>query len=143
MTPLPGWLDILLAVLGALLVLWLGLIAILWVQAKRAGRDVDWREAARLVPDVIRLIRRLAADRTVPRPTRWWLLGLLGYLLLPIDLVPDVIPVLGYADDVIVVVLVLRHAIRTAGREPIERQWPGSEDGLGSLLALLGMRSRR
>ncbi|WP_324013908.1 YkvA family protein [Microbacterium sp. JZ37] len=143
MTPLPDWLDILVAVLGALLVLWLGLIAILWVQAKRAGRDVDWREAARLVPDVIRLIRRLAADRRVPRSTRWWLLGLLGYLLLPIDLVPDVIPVLGYADDVIIVILVLRHAIRTAGREPIERHWPGSEDGLGSLLALLRMRSRR
>lgn len=39
--------------------------------------------------------------------------------------------------------LVLRHAIRTAGREPIERHWPGSADGLGSLLALLGLRSRR
>ncbi|WP_421076046.1 MULTISPECIES: YkvA family protein [unclassified Microbacterium] len=117
-------------------------------EAIRRGDHVRWtcvRNGERLheVHHVIRLIRRLAADRTVPRPTRWWLLGLLGYLLLPIDLVPDVIPVLGYADDVIVVVLVLRHAIRTAGREPIERHWPGSEDGLGSLLALLGMRSRR
>ena len=55
---------------------------------------------------------------------RLWLL--LGYLALPIDLVPDFIPVLGYADDAIVVALVLRSVVRRAGPDAIERHWPGT-----------------
>ena len=92
----------------------------------------------RLVPDVIRLVKRLAGDPTVPRGTRWWLLGLLGYLLMPIDLVPDFIPVLGYADDAIIVAIVLRFAIRHAGMDAIERHWPGTPAGLRSVLSLAG-----
>ena len=80
----------------------------------------------RLVPDVVRLIRRLAMDPDVPRATRWWLLALLGYLLLPIDVIPDFIPVLGFADDAIVIVIGLRFAIRSAGEPAIRRHWPGT-----------------
>ncbi len=133
----PEWAVIVLVVVGGVVLLWLVLLGVLWVQQRRAGRAVDWREILRLVPDVIRLVRRLAADPTVPRGTRWWLVALLGYLLLPIDLVPDFIPVLGYADDAIIVAIVLRFAIRHAGRAAIERHWPGSPDGLASVLALV------
>ena len=78
----------------------------------------------------------LVADRR----TRWLLAGLLIYLALPIDLVPDFIPVLGYADDAVAIVLVVRWAIRHAGLDRIESHWPGSEAGLRSLLALTGVR---
>jgi len=84
------------------------------------------------VPDVIRLIRRLALDPDVPRATRWWLIGLLGYLLLPIDLIPDFIPVLGFADDAIAIVIALRFAIHSAGEPAIRRHWPGTPEGLRS-----------
>jgi uncharacterized membrane protein YkvA (DUF1232 family) len=94
----------------------------------------------RLVADVVVLLRRLVADPEVPRGTRWWLGGLLVYLILPIDLVPDFIPVLGYADDAIIVAIALRYTIRTAGRPAIERHWPGTSEGLESLLALAGVR---
>lgn len=134
---MPEWAIIVLGVVGGIVLLWLVLLAVLWVQQRRAGNAVDWREILRLVPDVIRLVRRLAADPTVPRGTRWWLVALLGYLLLPIDLVPDFIPVLGYADDAIITAIVLRFAIRHAGRDAIERHWPGTPEGLASVLALV------
>lgn len=135
---MPEWVIALLAVGGGILLLWLGLLVVLWVQGRRSGSAADWRGAVRLVPDVVRLVKRLAADPAVPRATRWWLLGLLGYLLSPIDLVPDFIPVLGVADDAIVTAIVLRFAIRHAGVNAIERHWPGTPAGLASILRLAG-----
>ncbi len=135
---MPDWLIIVVGIVGGIVLLWVALLVALWIQQQRAGSDVDWRSILRLVPDVIRLVKRLASDPTVPRATRWWLIGLLGYLLMPIDLMPDFIPVLGYADDAIIVAIVLRFAIRHAGMDAIERHWPGTPAGLRSGLALAG-----
>jgi uncharacterized membrane protein YkvA (DUF1232 family) len=92
------------------------------------------------VPDVARLVTRLARDPSLPRGVRVRLGLLLGYLALPIDLVPDVVPVVGYADDVVVVALVLRSVVRRAGPDAIERHWPGTPDGLAAVLRLAGVR---
>jgi uncharacterized membrane protein YkvA (DUF1232 family) len=70
---------------------------------------------------------------------RWRLWLLLGYLAMPIDLVPDFIPVLGYADDAIVIALVLRSVVRHAGAEALERHWPGTPEGLSAVLRLAGV----
>jgi uncharacterized membrane protein YkvA (DUF1232 family) len=138
----PAWLLLAGSVAAGIAVIWSALVVVLWVQSRRAGRSVDWREMMRLVPDVLRLIRRLTLDPDVPRATRWWLLALLGYLLLPIDLIPDFIPVLGFADDAIVIVIGLRIAIHSAGEPAIRRHWPGTPDGLDSLLALSTSRTK-
>jgi uncharacterized membrane protein YkvA (DUF1232 family) len=90
-------------------------------------------EALRLLPDLLRLLRRLAADRSVPRAARVRLWLLLGYLAIPIDLVPDFVPVLGYADDAIIVSLVLRSVVRRAGASVVRGHWPGTDDGLAAL----------
>lgn len=135
---MPDWLVVALSIAAGLLIVWVALVLVLWVQQRRLGGTVDWREIVRLVPDVLRLLKRLATDPRTPRGTRWLLAGLLVYLALPIDLVPDFIPVLGYADDAVAIVLVLRWAIRRAGQDRIESHWPGSEAGLQSLLALTG-----
>lgn len=87
----------------------------------------------------MRLTRRLVADPEVPRGVRIWLFVLLVYLLLPIDIVPDFIPVIGYADDVIVVGLVLRFATRHAGAAALDRHWPGTPQGLNALRALVSL----
>lgn len=137
---MPDWLIVVAGVAGGLVLIWVVLIAVLWWQQRSAGNDVDWRSVLRLAPDVVRLVRRLAADPAVPRSTRWWLVGLLAYLLSPIDLVPDFLPVIGYADDAIVVAIALRFAIRHAGMPAIERHWPGTPEGLRSVLALVGAR---
>jgi uncharacterized membrane protein YkvA (DUF1232 family) len=90
-------------------------------------------EAVRLLPDLLRLLRRLAADSTVPRGARVRLALLLAYLAIPFDLVPDFVPVLGYADDAIIVSLVLRSVVRRAGSPAVRRHWPGTDDGLAAL----------
>jgi uncharacterized membrane protein YkvA (DUF1232 family) len=96
-------------------------------------------EALRLLPDLLRLLRRLAGDAGVPRAARVRLWLLLGYLAIPIDLVPDFVPVLGYADDAIIVSLVLRSVVRRAGAPVVGRHWPGSDDGLAALGRLAGL----
>ncbi|MCW2986867.1 MAG: hypothetical protein JWR63_4437 [Conexibacter sp.] len=101
------------------------------------------KEALRLLPDLVRLLRRLATDRTLPRGVRVRLWLLLGYLALPIDLVPDVIPVLGYADDAILVSLVLRSVVRRAGIGRVRAHWPGTDDGFAALARLTGVAGPR
>lgn len=134
------WWEVLLGVAGGLLLLWLVLVALLWRAARDQPDKTTLAEALRLIPDVVRLVRRLAADRTVPRRVRVWLVVLLAYLVSPIDLIPDFIPVLGYADDAIIVAVVLRFATRHAGAEALERHWPGTPQGLRAIRSLAGLR---
>jgi uncharacterized membrane protein YkvA (DUF1232 family) len=118
-------------------VMYLGLLAALLV-ARPKGNLLG--EALRLLPDLLRLLRRLAADSDVPRGARVRLWLLLGYLAIPFDLVPDFVPVLGYADDAIVVSLVLRSVVRRAGAPLVRRHWPGTDAGLTAVARLTGMQ---
>jgi uncharacterized membrane protein YkvA (DUF1232 family) len=127
------WLSIVIGIAGGLLLLWLLMIAALWVAKPD---DTRLRDAVRLLPDVVRLLKRLAADRTTPKAVRVSLMLLFVYLASPIDLVPDFIPVLGYADDAVVVALVLRHVTRKAGIEALDRHWPGPPEGLAAVRKL-------
>jgi uncharacterized membrane protein YkvA (DUF1232 family) len=120
----------------ALAATYLGLIAAL-LAARPKGNLLG--EAVRLLPDLLRLLRRLAGDSRLPRADRVRLALLLGYLVLPIDLVPDFVPVLGYADDAILVSLVLRSVVRRAGAPVVRRHWPGTDDGLAALARLTGL----
>ncbi len=131
------WWHVLIAIAGGLLILWLSLLGALWVTGRRSPDAAGWRGAVRLLPDVIRLLRRLAADRDLPRGVRILLGLLVGYLLLPIDLVPDFIPVIGYADDAILIALALRAVVRRAGADALARHWPGTAIGLDTLHRLL------
>jgi uncharacterized membrane protein YkvA (DUF1232 family) len=72
----------------------------------------------------------------VPRRRKLLLLGLVGYLALPLDLVPDFIPVAGQLDDAIIVALVLRHFVRGGGEPLIRELWPGPEQSLALILRL-------
>jgi uncharacterized membrane protein YkvA (DUF1232 family) len=133
----PGdWQSLLLVVLGAVGLAYVVLLLALLVARPR---DVDLRQAARLVPDVARLVPRLARDRTLATGVRVQLWLLLAYLVSPIDLVPDMIPVIGWADDVILVLLVLRSVVRRAGPAALERHWPGSPAGLAALRRMAGV----
>jgi uncharacterized membrane protein YkvA (DUF1232 family) len=124
-----GWLLVSLAVAVAV---WAAFLV--WLVA--AGRRRDARALATFIPDCIVLVTRLTRDPRVPRRRKLLLLGLVGYLALPIDLVPDFIPVAGQLDDAIIVALVLRHFVR-AGGEPLLRElWPGPQQSLALILHL-------
>ena len=133
------WWQVLVGVAGGLVLLWIGLLVALWITQRRTPDQTTLREALRLLPDLIRLLRRLAADATLPRGVRIRLLLLLGYLLVPIDLVPDFIPVLGYADDAVVVALALRSVVRRVGSDVLARHWPGTPEGLRAVQRLAGL----
>ena len=139
---MPWWLQLLVALTGGLLLLWIGLLIVLAITSR--GHDpITLREAVRLLPDVIRLLRRLAADPRLPRAVRvrFWLL--LGYLLMPIDLVPDVIPIIGLADDALVVAIALRSVVRAAGPDALAAHWPGTPAGLAVLRRLVHLPEER
>lgn len=125
-----SWWVWLLVSLGALVVVWAGIVV--WLVA--AGRRSDARALATFIPDCVVLVTRLARDPRVPRRRKLLLLGLLVYLASPLDLVPDFIPVAGQLDDAIVVGLVLRHVVRTSGEPLIRELWPGPEQSLALVL---------
>jgi uncharacterized membrane protein YkvA (DUF1232 family) len=132
----PWWIDLLISFGAALVVIWVALVIVL----TRSGRGLHGlSEAARLLPDLLRLIPRLARDRSLPRGVRLRLWLLLGYLASPLDLIPDFIPVIGYADDAVIVAVALRSVVRAAGPEPLERHWPGTADGLAIVRHLAGL----
>ncbi len=130
----------LLLVLAGLVLGWLALVVALYLAGRRSAEPARLRDGVRLLPDVLRLVRRLAGDSSLPRGVRWRLAFLLAYLVLPVDLVPDFIPVAGYADDVLLVVWVLRSVVRAAGPDALDRHWPGTPDGLEVVRRLVGIR---
>lgn len=124
-----GWLLIGLGVVAAV---WVAFVA--WLAA--TGKREDARALATFIPDCVVLVTRLARDPRVPRRRKLLLLGLIGYLALPFDLVPDFIPVAGQLDDAIIVALVLRHVVRAGGEPLIRELWAGPDRSLDLLLRL-------
>jgi uncharacterized membrane protein YkvA (DUF1232 family) len=133
------WWQILIGVAAGLAVLYLTLLIMLWQASRRDPEAIGLCEALRLLPDVLRLLRRLTSDHNLPRGVRIRLILLIAYLASPIDLIPDFIPVLGYADDAIIVAIGLRSVIRHAGADAIEQHWPGSPEGLRIIQRLGGL----
>ena len=131
-----AWWQVLGGLLGGVALLWVALVVALWMTKPD---ELRLRDAMRLLPDLVRLLRRLAADRSLPRGVRIRLWLLLGYLALAIDLVPDFIPVIGYVDDAAIVAIALRSVTRRAGAEALDRHWPGTADGLTAIRRLAGL----
>lgn len=130
------WLDVVIGVAVALILVWVLLVVALMVRRPR-GHLLS--ESLRLLPDLLRMLGRVAADRSQPTGIRVRLGLLMLYLALPIDVVPDFIPILGYADDAILVILVLRSVARRAGIETLRHSWPGTDDGFAAVCRLTGL----
>ena len=121
------------AVVG-LVVAWGAMVAVLWLARPR---DVGLADLVRIVPDVLRLTSGLLRDRACPLGARIAVGALLLWLVNPIDLIPEFIPVLGPLDDVVVAVLVLRYVRRRLGTDEFRRRWPGTQDGHDLLVRIL------
>ena len=131
----PDWWMIPIGIVGALAVIWLILAVTLWLVRPKA----NLQDLIRLLPDVLRLLERLAADPELPRRIRIVLVALIAFVVSPIDLIPDAVPVIGFADDVVIVGLVLRWVGRMAGPDALAKHWPGTPDGLATLCWLCGL----
>lgn len=92
-----------------------------------------------MLPDLLRLLRALSRDPRVPRGAKVLALAAAAYVAVPIDVIPDGIPVLGTIDDAVVVVLALRRLVAAAGYDLVRELWSGSDDGFAMLVVLLGV----
>jgi uncharacterized membrane protein YkvA (DUF1232 family) len=106
-----------------------------------AGRREDARALAGFIPDCIVLVSRLARDKRISRPRRAALFVVLGYLALPIDLVPDFLPGIGQLDDAVVLGLALRLIVRGGGSELVRKAWPGPQASLMLVLRAAGLET--
>jgi uncharacterized membrane protein YkvA (DUF1232 family) len=89
------------------------------------GRKQQARELATAIPNLLVLFRGLLRDPRVPRGSKTWILVAVIWIASPIDLVPEFIPVLGPADDLIVAALVLRHVLKRTDRSLLAEHWRG------------------
>lgn len=135
---MPWWAWLLVS-LAVVVIVWAAFVG--WLVVR--GRRDDARAFATFIPDCVVLVSRLAREPRVPRRRKLLLLALIAYLALPIDLVPDFIPVAGQLDDAIIVALVLRHFIRAGGEPLIRELWPGPEQSLELILRLAGRNRLR
>jgi uncharacterized membrane protein YkvA (DUF1232 family) len=106
-----------------------------------AGRREDARALAGFIPDCIVLVSRLARDQRISKPRRAILFCVLGYLALPIDLVPDFLPGIGQLDDAVLLGLALRLVVHAGGTGIVREAWPGPEASLTLVLRAAGLET--
>jgi uncharacterized membrane protein YkvA (DUF1232 family) len=117
---MPGWLQAGLIALALVVLSWLLLI----VLARRLPPGVA-KDLAGFIPDCVTTARTLRRDPRVPRRAKVAVLVALLWVLSPIDLIPEFLPVIGPLDDVIAVALLLRYAGRSVPRQVLLDAWPG------------------
>ena len=102
-------------------------------EAPRAGAKRTIVSTMKELPNFLRLLGGLVTDRRVSNTDKLLVAGAIGYILLPMDLVPDFIPFLGEVDDLFLLVLALQRLIANAGKAVIEDHWMGDPGQLRSL----------
>ena len=115
-------------VVAAWLVLILGLVML--------GRRVLARELATLVPNLTRLFAGLVRDPRVPLRAKLVLGAGALYLAMPIDVIPDFIPIVGSLDDAIVAAFALRYVVGASSPEVVADHWAGDPSTLRRILWL-------
>ena len=123
---MPAWLVAIIVVVALYLVLVLALII--------SGRHVAAKELTLLVPNLVLLFKDLLRDPAVPRGPKIALGIGVVWLISPIDLLPEFLPVLGPLDDAVVAALVLRYLVRRAGPDVVRRHWRGDPATLDMIL---------
>ena len=126
---------VLISVVAGLLLVWVLLLALLWLLRPKG---VPARELLRVVPDLLRLTRSLLTDGDVPLDVRVVVVGALIWVVSPIDPVPEFIPVIGWLDEVIVIVVALRYVRYRLGTTLLRERWQGSEEGFAILTTVMG-----
>jgi uncharacterized membrane protein YkvA (DUF1232 family) len=125
----------LIGIVLAVVAVWFLLLALFYALRPKG---VPVREVLRLIPDVLRLLRSVVIDRSAPLDVRIVLLGLLAWILSPIDLIPEFIPGLGPLDDIVVAVVAFRYVRRRLGVDDLRARWSSTSEGFVLLLRVIG-----
>jgi uncharacterized membrane protein YkvA (DUF1232 family) len=104
--------------------------ALLIAAAFARPRELSLGELLRVYPDLVRLLASLSKDRRVGRAVRWRLLVALVYNAQPFNVIPDFVPFIGFADNIVVTGWAVRSAVRTSGPAVVLSNWSGSRAGL-------------
>jgi len=117
--------------------LWIGSWLIMILLAKRLPPGL-LRDAAEFLPACVTIARRLRRHPAVPRRAKVALLIATVWVLSPIDLLPEFLPIVGPLDDVVAVVLLLRYTARAIPRDVLLAAWPAEPRLLERLLPTVG-----
>ena len=132
-------LRLVVGIVVSLVVVWVLLAVLFWALRPKG---VPVREVLGLIPDVLRLLRSIVRDVTAPVDVRVVVVGLLAWIVFPIDLIPEFIPVIGPLDDIVVAVLAMRYVRMRMGVDGLRIRWVGSKDGFALLLRVIGSGGR-
>ncbi len=128
-------LSVIVGIAVGIAAVWVLMLLVFWAVRPKG---VSVKELVRIIPDVLRLLRSLIGDRTAPLDVRIVLIGLVAWIVSPIDLIPEFIPVLGPLDDVIVAAVAMRYVRRRVGIEDLRTRWTGTPDGFALLVRVVG-----
>jgi uncharacterized membrane protein YkvA (DUF1232 family) len=126
--------SLLVGFFGALAFTWVVFLVVLWAFKPP---DQSVADLVRVFPDCLRLAVALYRDESLPRSARWKLRIAVIYNVQPFNLIPDFVPVIGFADNAVVLIWALRAAMRSVDALTVRRSWSGSVEGLTVVLRVL------
>ena len=112
-----------LVIAGVLVALWAVSCVVMMLLAHRLPPGL-MRQVAEFLPACVSTARKLRKDPAVPRRAKVALLVAIVWVVSPIDLLPEFLPVIGPLDDVVAVILLLRYAARSIPRQTLLDAWP-------------------
>jgi uncharacterized membrane protein YkvA (DUF1232 family) len=81
-----------------------------------------------MIPDIIALFMRLYKDKRVAKEVKFNISIALGYLLFPLDILPDTLPIIGKIDDLAVTFFILQKVLCDIPEEIILDNWEGQSN---------------
>ena len=103
------------------------------VKSPRTGARRTVMYYIRHLPQYLRLLGGLVTDSRVATVDKLLVLGAIGYIIMPLDVIPDFIPFFGEIDDLYLLVLALQRLVANAGRTVLLSHWTGNPEDLGDL----------
>jgi uncharacterized membrane protein YkvA (DUF1232 family) len=85
------------------------------------------------------MLVRLVRDPVLPRSLKLVLAAAIVYILSPLDLIPDLVPIVGYVDDVLIGAVIVDGVLSRVDRALVLRYWPGSADSLEKVARVAGL----
>lgn len=108
-----------------------------WVKKKGGKVGNDITQYLLLLPDLFMLLIRLLSDKRVPLSKKIFLTSVVGYLMIPLDIIPDFIPFIGYTDDLILAIFALDNLLNSIDQSIIIDNWSGDANIIETIQTII------